>query len=207
MSSALSSLHNAEVLIPHEVGFQPLVAVRNTLIQASLGELREAGYYDRYAEHVPVDILRELTSNLAPSWVPIELANAHYAACDAMRLTEDELRRVGEAVGLRVRQTSIIVAGKKDENARVDAFAIVGHLHRVWKRVYQGGSVQITKIGPATQLIELRGFSLNRHHYFRFATRAASVGIYEALGVRIEVAKVLSYDPTTHDVVIQLSWS
>jgi hypothetical protein len=207
MSRALSSLQNAEVLIPHEAGFQPLVAVRNTLIQASLGEVRDAGYYERYAMHVPADVLAELSSNLGPSWVPIELADAHYAACDAMRLTEDELRRIGEAVGVRVRQTSVVVPDKKDKDGRVDPFAIVPQLYRVWKRVYQGGSVQVTKIGPAAELIELRGFSLNRHHYFRFANLAASVGVHEAVGVRIETAKILSYDASSHDVVIQLRWT
>jgi hypothetical protein len=124
-----------------------------------------------------------------------------------MRLTDAELRRVGEAVGVRVRQTSVVVAGKKVACENVDVFGMSGQLHRVWKRVYQGGSVQIVKIGPAEELIEFRGFSLNRHHYFRFANVAAIVGVHEAIGARIETAKILRYDAATHDVVIQLSWS
>lgn len=134
----------------------------------------------------------------------IELADAHYAACDAMRLTEDQLRRIGEAVGFRMRQTSIVVAGKKDKNGHVDPFAMLAQMYRVWKRLYQGGSVQIAKIGPTDQLIEFRGFSLNRHHYYRFANLAAVIGVHEAVGVRLETAKILSYDATSHDVVIQL---
>jgi hypothetical protein len=207
MTSVLSSLQTAEILVPHEVAFRPLVAVRNTLIQASLGELREAGYYERYAQHIPETVLSELSSNLGPGWMPIELADAHYAACDVMRLTEDELRRIGEAVGLRVRQTFIVVAGKKDKDGRVDVFGMLAQMYRVWKRLYQGGSVQITKLSPAEELIEFRGFSLNRHHYYRLANLAAVVGVHEAIGVRIDMAKLLRYDPTTHDVVIQMGWS
>lgn len=207
MSRVLQPLQTAEILIPHEVGFQPLVAVRNTVIQASLGELREAGHYERYSEHIDADALRELSSNLAPCWVSIELADAHYAACDAMRLNDEELRRIGEAVGVRVRETSIVVAGKKTADETVDVFGMMRQLHRVWKRIYQGGSVQITKLGPTEELMEFLGFSLNRHHYFRFANLAAIVAVHEAIGAHVETAKFVRYDAATRGALIQLSWT
>lgn len=203
---ALESLQNAEILIPHEVGFRPTVAVRNTVIQASLAELREAGYFDRYAKNIDPSALGELESNMGPSWVPIELADVHYAACEAMQLDDEELRRVGEAVGIRVRQTSIIVPDRSPTTP-VDVWPISHQLHRVWKRIYQGGSVQTVKLGPTEELIEFRGFTLNRHHYYRFANLAAISAALEAIGVRIETAKIIRYDAATHEVVIRLVWS
>jgi hypothetical protein len=207
MLSPLESLPRGEILIPHEADFQPLMAVRNTIIQASLGELREAGYYERYAQNIHPSILHELTSNLAPSWVPIDLADAHYQACDGMGLNAEELHRIGQAVGVRVRQTSIVVPGNKTSDAPVNVWTIVGQLHRVWKRVYQGGSVQIVKLGPRDELIELRGHSLYRHSYFRFGSLAAITAAHEAVGARIEMNRIVRYDPQTHEIVIHLAWA
>ena len=207
MVRALESLQRGEILIPHDEDFQPLMAVRNTVLQASLGELREAGYFERYASNIAPSVLQELSSNLAPSWVPIELADAHYEACDRMGLNAEELQRIGHAVGVRVRQTSIVVADNRTSNAPVDVWTIVGQLHRVWKRVYQGGSVQIVKIGPREELIELRGHSLYRHPYFRFGSLAAITAAHEAVGARIELNKIVRYDALTHETVIHLAWA
>jgi hypothetical protein len=204
---ALESLPRGEILIPHEEEFQPVVAVRNTMLQASLSELREAGYFERYAKNIDPDVLEELTSNLGPGWVPIELADAHYRACDAMGLSAEELHRIGQAVGVRVRQTLIVVADNRTSDEPVDVWTIVGQLHRVWKRVYQGGSVQIVKLGPRDELIELRGHSLYRHPYFRFASIAAMTAAHEAVGARIELNRIVRYDTLTHEIVIHLSWA
>jgi hypothetical protein len=206
MVRALES-QRGEILIPHDEDFQPLVAVRNTVLQASLGELRTAGYYERYAANIEPAVLEELASNLAPGWVPIDLADAHYQACDRMGLSADELQRIGQAVGVRVRQTSIIVAGNKTSDAPVDVWKIVDQLHRAWKRVYQGGSVQIVRLGPKDELIELRGHSLYRHNYFRFASLAAITAAHEAVGARIESNRIVRYDASTHELVIHLAWA
>ena len=207
MVRALEPPPRGEILIPHEQDFQPVVALRNTMLQASLGELREAGYFERYTAHIDPAVLHELSTNLAPSWVPIELADAHYQACDRMGLNAEELQRIGHAVGVRVRQTSIVVADNRTSGAPVDVWTIVGQLHRVWKRLYQGGSVQIVKLGPRDELIELRGHSLYRHPYFRFASIAAITAAHEAVGARIEVNRIVRYDAMTHETVIHLAWA
>jgi|SoiMethySBSTD1v2_1073268.scaffolds.fasta_scaffold02406_21 hypothetical protein len=207
MVRALESLQRGEILIPHEEEYQPVMAVRNTLLQASLSELRDAGYYERYARNIDPAILRELSSNLAPSWVSIDLADAHYQACDEMSLSTEELHGLGQAVGVRVRQTSIVVADNRTSNAPVDVWTIIGHLHRVWKRVYQGGSVQITRLGPRDELIELRGHTLYRHAYYRFASLAAITAAHEAVGARIELNRIVRYDVMTHEIVYHLAWA
>jgi hypothetical protein len=207
MVRAHEALPRGEILIPHEEDFHPVVALRNTVLQASLVELREAGYFERYAVHIDPAVLHELSTNLAPSWVPIELADAHYLACDRMGLNAEELKRIGHAVGVRVRQTSIVVAGGRTSDAPVDVWSIVGQLHRVWKRVYQGGSVQIVKLGPRDELIELKGHSLYRHPYFRFGSIAAITAAHEAVGARIEVNRIVRYDAMTHEIAIHLAWA
>jgi hypothetical protein len=195
-----------EVVIPHDADIKPLTAVRNTLLQLSLGQLRDRGHFELYSKHIDPNILQELSSNLAPSWVGIELAHAHYQACDAMDLTSDELGGLAQGVGGRIGETSIIMAAK-DRGDAFDLWAVLGQLHRAWKRVFQGGSVQIVKLGPTEELIELCGFSLNRHHYFRHGNLAAVAAAHETVGIRITSTRIVRYDPAKHDVTMHVTWT
>jgi hypothetical protein len=207
MASALDPTQSGEVVVPHEKDVQPVTAVRNALLQSSLAEVREHGYFERYSQHIPAAALEELSSNLGPGWVSNELAHAHYGACDGMKLTAEELEGIGESVGQRVRDTSIVVAGSKNPDEAFDLWASIRQLHRVWRRIYQGGSVQITKVGATDQLIHFRGFSLNTYRYFRHANLAAIRSVHEAVGVHVESAKMVRYDSSTQEVTIHLKWT
>src|SRR5215471_15738818 len=96
-----------EIVVPHDAEIRPVTAMRSGLIQSSFTQLREHGYFERYAAHIDAGTLQELMSTLGPSWVPIELVDAHYRACDAMRLDKEEMDRMGQATGKRVRETSL----------------------------------------------------------------------------------------------------
>lgn len=207
-SSAMSrlSLPVGQVVIPHRNPIEPLSALRNTLLQSSLTKLRECGFYERYLQHVDPAVLDELSSNLAPGWVRIALAEAHYAACDAMALSDEELTSVGMGVGTRVRETSIVMPGKKSPDQKVDVWPVTPQLFRVWSRLYQGGSVQVSQLGPSEELLEFRGFTLNRYRYYRHANVAAIVGAHQAVGVLIQSARLVHYDATTHATMIRLAW-
>lgn len=201
-----TSLSAGHVVIPHRNPIEPLSALRNTLLQSSLTKLRECGFYERYLRHIDPAVLDELSSNIAPGWVRIALADAHYAACDAMALSDEELTSVGVGVGTRVRETSIVTPGKKTPEQKVDVWPVAPQLFRVWSRLYQGGSVQVTQLGPSEELLEFRGFTLNRYRYYRHANVAAIVGAHQAVGVLIESARLVHYDATTHETTIRLSW-
>ena len=195
-----------EIIVPHEKVIQPVSSARNVLIQSSIAKLRDHGYYDRYATHVDPAALAEIMSNVGPSWLSIELADAHYAACDALDLTIDQIDDLGQGAGQRVRETSIVVATPKERSAPFDVWGTIGVLHRSWRRIYQGGSVQITKLDDTEQLLEFRGFTLNRHRYFRYANAAAVKGAHESVGVRVKSARIVRYDPATHETVVHLVW-
>jgi hypothetical protein len=207
MASALDLPLSGEVVVPHEKNAQPVTALRNALLQSSLAGLREHGFFERYSQHMPAADLQELTSNLGPSWVSVDLAHAHYGACDTMKLSAEELDAIGKSVGERVRDTSIVVAGSKNREEAFDVWASIRQLHRVWNRIYKGGSVQITKLKATEQLIHFRGFSLNKYHYFRHANLAAIEAVHEAVGVHVESAKMVRYDSSTQDVIIHLTWT
>jgi hypothetical protein len=199
-------LHEGEVLIPHEAEVHPLTAVRNTVLQGSLALLRESGFYERYEKRVDPAVLDEISTNIAPCWVHIDVADAHYRACDEMALSADELADLGRASGQLARKTSIVVA-QPEEHVAFDLWQNASRMHRVWKRLYQGGSVQIVKLGDAEELIEFRGFSLHRHRYYRYGCLAAIKAAHEAVGLHIEVMRTVRHDPNTNDVTFHLAWT
>jgi hypothetical protein len=207
MSSAVAdSIPRAgDVFIPHEAEAGPVTAVRNNVLQASLTLLRAGGFYERYAELVEPAILREVSANVAPCWVPIEVVDEHYRACDAMQLSTEVLEGLGEKAGQHARKTSIIVA-QPEQDGGFELWENARRMHRVWKRHYRGGSVQIVRLGTAEELIDFRGFSLHRHRYYRYGSLAAIRAAHESLGMRIEVARIAQYDASSHALTVHLAW-
>jgi hypothetical protein len=147
----------------------------------------------------------ELTTSVGPGWVPIDVVHSHYGACDAMALSTEELERLGVEAGQHARKVSIVVS-PPEPNAKFDLWQNSERMHRVWKRLYQGGSVQVVRLGAAEELIEFRGFSVHQHRYFRYGCLAAIRSAHEAVGLDIEVAKIVRYDADTHDLTVHLAW-
>jgi hypothetical protein len=194
------------VFIPHEAVVRPVTAVRNNVLQASLTLLRDKGLYERYAKLVEPAILRELTTNISPRWVPIDVVHAHYRACDAMALSTDELERLGQEAGQHARKVSIVVS-QPEQNTKFDLWQNSERMHRVWKRLYQGGSVQVVRLGTTDELIDFCGFSVHQHRYFRYGCLAAIRSAHEAVGLHMETTRIVRYDPNTHDLTVHLAWN
>jgi len=195
-----------EIVIPHDPAAGPLTAVRNVMIQASLSELKAHGHYERYARLIDPSTLEQLLASVAPSWIPVDLALAHYAACERLSLTSDEFAAMGGGVGDRVQDTVLVSHAKKVRETNFDLWAAVDSLHRMWPRVFQGGSVQIVKVGPKEKLLEQRGFVLNRFYYYRQSHVAALCATYAALGTHVTSARVVSYSQSRDEMVVRVAW-
>jgi len=195
-----------EIVFPHEREIRPCTAVRNVVIQSSLAQLQDAGYYERYLKLIDPKQLEELLSSLAPGWTPIDLAHAHYGACDKLGLTQDEVAKLGQRIGTRLQETALVSAAKRTRDADFDLWTAAGALYRMFARLYQGGSCQVIKLGPKDKLVEFRAFALSRHRYYRYAQLAGIGAAYEALGARLETLKIVSYNPAQDELSFRLSW-
>lgn len=196
-----------EIIVPHDPDAGPVSAVRNFVLQASLAKLREHGHFDRYTRLIAPDTLEQLTAmSIAPGWVPIALALAHYEACDSLLLTREEFMAMGSAVGARIRETILVSSAQKSREADFDPWSVNAPLNRMWARLYQGGSVQVVKAGPRDKLLEHRGFQLSRCHYFRQAQAAALKSVHSATGSAKVETKVESYSPARDELVVRVSW-
>lgn len=195
-----------EIVIPYVPASGPVTAVRNIVIQSSLAQLRDAGQYERYVALVPSDVLADLLSRLGPGWIPVELALAHYQACEGLSMTDGELAASGMAVGNRLQDSILVSSSKKVRDEDFDLWSSMHQLHRMWPRLYQGGSVQVVKFGPKDQLLEQRGFPMNRFRYFRLAQIKALAAAYAALGAQFSRLEIDHYDPLRGEVVYRLCW-
>lgn len=148
-----------------------LLQVRGSLLVSSLQTLRELRLYERYLAHLPAPLQQPVLFALASSWVPCEVALAHYGACEAMELTEQELQAVGEHVAQRILATFLatLLRGTRMVGAGVRPLVALQYYPRLWDRLLQGGSCSITQTGPKDVVIESRGVPMFRYRYFRLA--------------------------------------
>lgn len=159
-----------DVLAQHESEHGLRVSeVRGSLIASSLESLRDLGLFDNYFSHLPLEHRDAILYVLAASWVPVELANVHYAACDAMGLTEAQLDLVGNKVSHRIMNTFL---GTLLRTTRVIAAPVrvpLKHYPRLWDRLLRGGGCTVYMRGGCEARIESRGVPMFQYRYFRIA--------------------------------------
>lgn len=194
-----------EIIHAFPAAIAPLSAVRNVVIQASLAELKKHGHYDRYTTLIaPASLAQLLDLAIAPSWIPVQLALDHYDACERLQLNESQFEELGRSVGDRVQDVALVTT--KGVTDGRDLWQSVHALHRMWPRLFQGGAVQVVKVGPKALIMEERGFSLNRFHYYRVAHVAAVRATHAALGTQISSVRLVSHQPARDELVVRVEW-
>lgn len=193
-------------MIPHEREIQPLSAIKHVVLQSSLTNLEAAGHLERYTRHAPTGLIDEIRGGLASAWTPIALAHAHYKACDALTLSTEELAQLGQRVGDKLQSTALVTTAKKARDEDYDIWTAAGALHRMWGRMYQGGSVQVAKLGAKEKLIELRGFTLMCYRHYRHATLAVLTAANAALGNQLQSIQIEGYREGRDELQIRMTW-
>jgi len=161
------------VLLDHSGANGPVVRnVRGSLLASSLHTLRELGYYDRYLMQLPERYRESVLFALASSWLPLEVAEAHYQACDALELDDNAIIGIGEAVAKRIMGTFLGTLFRKGRGigAAPTPWLVLGHYHRICERIVDGGKFTVFECGPKDAIVQTRGISLFRSRYFRTAT-------------------------------------
>jgi len=175
----------AEIVIAHARPTRLATAVRSTLLQSSLGFLRTRGHLDRYLLVLDPANKEAILGSIAPAWLPIELAVAHYGACDRLDLSLEERVALGEAVGERIQGPVMKTITRGARAVGVTPFTLLTRFDSLWGRLFQGGSIQVTKTGPKDIEVEILGARVSRFAYFRTGfTGLARAGL-RVTGVRV----------------------
>ena len=180
--------------------------MRSTLLQGSLQALKEFGLYERWNTQIGTAERDLIVESIAPVWLPVEIALAHYEACDRLEVDEAQMALIGAAVGTRVQGTLLSTAGKLARNAGVTPDVAARCFSPLWARLFQGGSLQIEQTGPKDLVLEFRQSVLTRCPYFR-GTLCGNVGsATKLLGTKVSYTKQLSYDAGKDRLLVKLSW-
>lgn len=150
---------------------RPVDAVRSTLIASSLLALRDLALEGRYFEHLPEVHHATIRSLGVGEWLPVELVAAHYAAYDAMCLTEAQIARIAATSQRRTNGTMLRALGAiVRQVGGLSSSLLVNHVPRLWERSFRGGYVLVEPLGAKDVRLRISGLrAIGESPYFRSA--------------------------------------
>jgi hypothetical protein len=164
-----------EVIVPFPGGSRERVLLvtrfRSTWLTSSLRALKERGRFEAYSAHLPVRFHESVFTTVVGVWLPVEVAVAHYAACDALNLYSSEIIAIGRQTTEQVHGTLLGTFVRLAKGAGVTPWAVMGRLNDLWSRIWVGGGVSVSKLGPKEALIEIAGWPCAASPYCRLALR------------------------------------
>ncbi len=171
-----------EVLVPfrgHATASTVPVATRfrSTWLSSSIRALRERNLLDAYLAHLPSAYHDSVLNSVVGVWLPTEVAVAHYEACDHLGLPTRDLLAIGSEVALHAQGTVFSVGVNLAKSAGVTPWSVLPRLPDIWYRVWIGGGVQLSKLGPKDARLHIVGWSCARTTYCRVAMRGVLHGL------------------------------
>jgi hypothetical protein len=163
---------------------------RSTWLASSLHALRDRGLYDRYVASLPPAFVEPITSCIAGVWLPIEMACAHYAACDRLDLPASDLVSIGTQVMLHTHRTVLAITMRLATAAGATPWTIFPHAQRLWDRNWVGAAVGVTKTGLREARMELVGWPCARYAYCRIGIRGVVSGLIELFCEKAHVTEI-----------------
>lgn len=180
-----------------------VVQIRGSLISSSLQTLRELGLFERYLERLPPEQHEQVLYVIAATWVPVELGLHHYAACDALGLTDSELEDIGQHVSRRIMGTFVGTLLRSVRAVAAPTSVPLRQYQRLWDRLLLGGSCRVSMLGEKEGRIESNGVPMFRYRYFR----VAYAGLIRGAGLLFRSAMYTRIRRATDDsLTIDLSW-
>lgn len=184
----------------------PVTRVRSTLVTASLQGLRAMRWEERYYAGLPPALHDEVRGLVAGQWVPVDLAIAHYRACDAMQLSREEIDAMGESVSRRTQDTFVGTILRTAAGAGASPWHLYSNAHRIWARMIDGADQCVYRVGPKEALVHVVGCVLFEVPYFREAVRAYYRAAARELTRSIYVTEERAR-PQRHSIELSISWA
>ena len=195
-----------EVIIAHSKPISPATAVRSTLLQSSIATLKTLGHYERYLKLLSPIHRETIVETIAPTWVPVAVALAHYQACEALELTAEQRIEIGEKVGDRMQGAFMETLTRAARSMGVTPWVLLKRFDVLWGRLFQGGSFELVKVGPKDLTIEIVGAAIPRYQYVREGFCGVVRAGYKYVGVRAAYVRVAQWDPAKDKFVMRAAW-
>ena len=162
------------------------------MVCSGLVELRARGLFDAYLRVLDPAAAPLLLEAVAGTWLPLTVATAHFVACDAV-VSNTAAFEIGGASFRRVQQSALATVAKLATGAGATPWTVLASYGRLWSRIFDGGTVRVTKVGPKEALMDHKDVPLAALAYFRHALRGANDG-----GLRLFASTVFVRELTQH---------
>lgn len=187
---------------------EPVSAVRSTLLTSSLASLRARGLFARYDLAQRSRHRDAILNCVAGEWLDINVAFAHYEACDAIGLSREEQVGIGRDVSKRIHDTFLRLIVKVARGVGVTPWTLLAKSNTLRARLLNGGGIRVTRLGRTSARIEIAEIPLFRVPYFQNAV----LGVYQA-GVELLASNVtgrlLKAEPSQPErlTVMRIDWT
>jgi hypothetical protein len=198
----------AELIVPHAVPLArvPLMSkVRGTVLLASVRALRSRGYGDAYLALLPPRFHEAIQTLNAVTWLPGELAMAHYEACDRLALARPTIEAIGAESGIFVNQTLLSLVGKVSKESGVTPWFPLSQAGKLRERAWVGSSMAVWKIGPKEARLDWVQQPVMRFPYLRMAFAAFAQAICSLFAMTVYVREIPSRTTET-ETSYRISW-
>ena len=176
------------------------------MLLGSISGVRATGRFDAYAAALAPAHREILVSLVAGTWVPLDVAWAHYEACDTLNYTAEQGLANGRST---FDNTSVTLLGtilRMGKEAGVSPWNVLPHLQRFWDRAYDGGGLRVVKTGPKEARVDVAQIRFAESRYYRNALRGVLTGILELFCQKAYVTeRPGSRAPGT--VVMRVQWA
>lgn len=195
---------NPEILVPLPASFSLATDVRGTVLGTSLQAVRDRKLEERYFQLLPNAHHDGIRNLVMQSWIPMDLAMAHYRVMNELIRDPAEVRAIGRTVSDRVQKSYVmtLVQGLKASGV-VHPGRILQRMPSVYERMSRGGACAVWRLGPKDARVELHGMPLAVIPYYRLGVE----GIFEGgLSLAARAVRVSNKALSETAVAFSISW-
>jgi hypothetical protein len=194
------------VALPASGALHPVRNVRSTVLLGSVKAVRATGQFAAYERSLLREHKDTVLHAVAGTWIPVEVAAAHYDACDAAGFSEGAAfangRHTFESAG-NVIFGNVLTRAK---SSGVTPWALLEQFPRFWERSYDGGAVGVNRVGPKEARVHILRSLLLESAYYRSALRGVVASAIDLLSVRAYVVEKPGLRPSG-TVTLRVQWA
>ena len=131
------------------------------------------------------------------------MAEAHYTACDGLRLSTDEMLQIGAAVA-PVHASGVSVVLRAARAGGATPWTVLHNGARYWARMYDGSAITVTEKGPKDALIAITAQPLAASRYWRTGLRGILLALGNGLSQKAHVREMPAQGGD--EVTYSLAW-
>jgi hypothetical protein len=193
------------VSLPEPLETLPLVKeVKGTILVSSIRGLRDEGLYDAYLRNLSPRDRESIQLMVAGEWVSIDLALAHYRACEALSLSPAEIVRLGMMTARRLTSNFYGTVAKIARASGVTPWSGLAQTPRIFAANCRGGGgTRVVKFGPKEARLEFVALPLMGIPWCRHGWRGTVTTSTEHFCRKCYVTEI---DSSATSVAYRISW-